>query len=384
MLHLYNSLSNQKEPLGNNGSPVSMYVCGVTPYDTTHVGHAFMYLVFDVLHRYLSFTGHPVRYVSNITDVDDSILERARQRGVDYRDLGDQQTRQFIKDMEDLHMIPPDVRPRASEEIPKMIDIVQRLIEHDAAYVVDGWVYFRVGAFPSYGELSKNDRAEMLKLSAERGADPNDKRKHDPLDFVLWQPSLADEPRWHAPWGAGRPGWHLECTAMSIRYLGDSIDIHGGGADLIFPHHESEIAQSELYSGKEPFSRFWMHTGMVRLNGEKMSKSLGNLVLARDLLTRHTAAATRLYLLSFPYREGWDFVEADMAKYDELAERYAKAVKATAEAPLPENDQFLAAMDDDLDTPKAIAVLTERLREAESGNAGAAEQLSLYGQILGV
>ncbi|HVA22931.1 MAG TPA: cysteine--tRNA ligase [Chloroflexota bacterium] len=383
MLRLYNSLSKRVEPFEAAGSPIRIYVCGVTPYDTTHVGHAFLYVVFDVLSRYLRFAGHNVRYVSNITDVDDSILERARQRGVDYRDLGDEQTRQFLRDMQALNMSPPDVRPRASEEIPKMIEIVSHLLSADVAYAVDGWVYFHAGAYSAYGQLGGYSRQEMIALSAERGGDPSDPRKHDALDFVLWQPSQPDEPRWHAPWGTGRPGWHLECSAMALRYLGETIDIHGGGADLVFPHHESEIAQSELHTGAHPFARLWMHVGMVRLHGEKMSKSLGNLVLARELLERHSAAAVRLHLLSFPYREGWDFVEADMAPYDELAAQVAE-LRRPAEHQLAAGDAFAAALDDNMDTPRAITLLRQCVDSARRGNAEAANRLSAYADIFGL
>lgn len=381
MLRLFNSLTGHKEAFVPSHSPVTMYVCGVTPYDTTHAGHAFTYVVFDVLHRYLQFAGHEVRYVSNITDVDDSILERARQRGLDYRQLGEQQTAQFLKDMDDLNVLPPDVRPKASEELPYMIEVVQRLLDAGAAYAADGWVFFNVHSFPRYGQLGKFSRDEMARLSAERGADPNDPRKHDPLDFVLWQPSLPDEPHWATPWGDGRPGWHLECTAMSLRYLGGSIDVHGGGADLIYPHHESEIAQSELFTGSSPFARFWVHTGMVRLNGEKMSKSLGNLVLARDLLRDFSASAIRLYLLSFPYRQGWDFEVSGLAEREQLAKRLAAVAtepRAAAE------DPFFAALEDDLDTPAAIQVLEDQLAKAESGDKQAAAAVGSYRTVLGV
>ncbi|HLY65029.1 MAG TPA: cysteine--tRNA ligase [Chloroflexota bacterium] len=385
MLHLYNSLSGRKEPFVPQSSPVTMYVCGVTPYDTTHAGHAFTYVVFDVLHRYLRYLGHAVRYVSNITDVDDSILERARQRKVDYRQLGEQQTEQFLKDMADLNVLAPDERPKASEEIPNMLDVVQRMLDRGAAYVVDGWVYFSVNAFPEYGQLGKLERDDMLRISAERGADPNDPRKRDALDFVLWQPPRDDEPSWPAPWGAGRPGWHLECTAMSLRYLGESIDVHGGGSDLIYPHHESEIAQSELYTGSKPFVRFWMHTGMVRLNGEKMSKSLGNLVLARDLLRDFSAAAIRLYLLSFPYRAGWDFEYGALPAYEELAKRWwAASAKAPSNGRLPDDDPFVTTLNDDLDTPAAVGQVRRQIELAEGEDRGAAERLAAYGAILGL
>ncbi|HLY67108.1 MAG TPA: cysteine--tRNA ligase, partial [Chloroflexota bacterium] len=372
------------EQLVPKSSPVTMYVCGVTPYDTTHAGHAFTYVVFDVLHRYLRFLGHEVRYVSNITDVDDSILERARQRKLDYRTLGEEQTAQFIKDMQDLNVLAPNARPKASDEIPNMVSIVERMLDRGAAYAVNGWVYFSIHAFPEYGELGKFDREEMLKLSAERGANPNDPRKRDPLDFVLWQPSQDDEPSWPASWGAGRPGWHLECTAMSLRYLGESIDVHGGGADLIYPHHESEIAQSELYTGTKPFARFWMHTGMVRLNGEKMSKSLGNLVLARDLLRNYSASAIRLYLLSFPYRDGWDFEEGAIPALEDFSRRLRAAASPNGAGDHSGEDPFFAALDDDLNTPAALGELRKRLDQAEGGDPRAKQALSAYCEVLGL
>jgi L-cysteine:1D-myo-inositol 2-amino-2-deoxy-alpha-D-glucopyranoside ligase len=384
MLHLYNSLSGRPEPFEPVRDPVTMYVCGVTPYDTTHVGHAFTFVAFDALQRYLQFQGHTVRHVRNLTDVDDSILQRARERRLDYRLLGEEQIDQFHDDMEGLNCLPPTVEPRASDEIPFMQDIVRKMIETGAAYSVDGWVYLHVGAFPEYGRLGKFSRDEMLHLSAKRGADPEDPHKKDPLDFVLWQPSLPDEPKWEAPWGAGRPGWHLECTAMSLRYLGESIDVHGGGADLIYPHHESEIAQSELFTGVKPFARFWMHTGMVRLRGEKMSKSLGNLVLARDLLEAHTAGALRLYLFSFHYRAGWDFDALALRKFDELGERLEKVTAGIKPGPAQQGDAFLAAMDDDLNTPAAIAELRRRLAEAEAGEQQAIRALATYKEVLGL
>ena len=382
MLHLFNSLTGRKDPFVPKGAPVTMYVCGVTPYDTTHAGHAFTYVVFDVLNRYLRAIGHQVRYVSNITDVDDSILERARQRNLDYRVLGMEQTSQHVADMKALDVLPPDVRPKASDEMVFMTEIVERMLERKAAYTADGWVYFDIHAFPEYGQLGKLERDEMLRVSAERGADPKDPRKKDPLDFVLWQPSLADEPSWPAPWGYGRPGWHLECTAMSLRYLGESIDIHGGGADLIYPHHESELAQSELYTGAKPFARFWVHTGMVRLNGEKMSKSLGNLVLVRDLLRDHSAAGLRLYLLSFPYREPWDFEVEALPAFDKLARRVQAAAPESKQMAL--EDPFFAALEDDLNTPAAIGELRQRLEQAEGGDPQAREALAAYRQVLGV
>src|SRR5579859_4018249 len=242
-LRLHDTLSGTIQDFTPGGNEVKLYVCGVTPYDTAHLGHGFTYVAFDTLVRYLRFLGYRVRYVQNITDVDDPLFEKARQLGISYQELAARETARYMEDMRALNVLPADLYPQASDEIPEMIRMAERLIDNGHAYVVDGRVYFRVSSDPNYGELSKLDRRTMLEFARERGGDPDDHRKEDPLDFLLWRPSGSDEFHADSRWGEGLPGWHLECSAMSLKYLGSPIDIHGGGSDLIFPHHESEIAQ---------------------------------------------------------------------------------------------------------------------------------------------
>jgi len=353
--------------------PVGLYVCGVTPYDTGHLGHAFTYVSFDVLHRYLEYLGHPVVYVQNLTDVDDDMLRKARERGEDYLALGNRHVATFLDEMAALNWLPPDHFPRATQHIGPMLDMIGRLLERGHAYRSDGFVYFAIDSWPTYGELSKLPRAEMLPIANERGNRPELPGKRDPLDFVLWQPSLADEPAWESAWGPGRPGWHIECSAMGSAYLGTRFEIHGGGADLAFPHHESEIAQSEGSSGERPFVGWWMHSGMLRYAAEKMSKSLGNLVLVRDLLRSYSGDAIRHFLVSHHYRREVEFRIADLGASAADAERLQRACALAAEiepltaatvdpASLPpavaeHRTRFLAAMDDDLQTPRALAEL---------------------------
>jgi L-cysteine:1D-myo-inositol 2-amino-2-deoxy-alpha-D-glucopyranoside ligase len=354
-------------------SPIGVYVCGVTPYDTGHLGHAFTYVAFDVLNRYLRYLGHDVTYVQNLTDVDDDLLRRARELGEDYLDLGNRHVTTFLTEMASLNWLPPEVYPRATRHIGQMQELIASLLERGHAYRADGHVYYAIDSFPPYGELSKLPRDAMLPIANERGNIPDLPGKRDPLDFVLWQPSAPDEPWWPSPWGRGRPGWHIECSAMSMTYLGSQFAIHGGGEDLVFPHHESEIAQSEGATGRRPFVDFWLHAGMVGYDGEKMSKSLGNLVLVRDLLRSYPGDAIRHYLLSNHYRRSWTFDEARLdastvaanqlrraCVVAEQAEPLAPAL-ADAETLHPvvaeRRARFLAALDDDLDTPRALPEL---------------------------
>jgi L-cysteine:1D-myo-inositol 2-amino-2-deoxy-alpha-D-glucopyranoside ligase len=338
-----------------------MYVCGVTPYDTTHLGHAFTFVQFDALVRAIRFL-YPDReltYVQNVTDIDDSILQRARRDNVDWRTLGDQQTEQYVADMRGLHVLEPTHLVRATSSIPTMLWIISQLIAREAAYVVDGGsVFFRVAAAPHYGELSRLPRAKMFEISSQQDdADVDDPRKEDPLDFALWKgwSGREDEPCWSSPWGRGRPGWHVECSAMCKQYLGDQITLHGGGADLVYPHHESEIPQSELATELRPFSRLWMHTAMVRMDGEKMSKSLGNMVFVRELLSRYSVDAIRLYLLSHHYRTVWEWKESDLDAAAAQASSLSRAASAPARG---DRSAFAAALADDLNTPAAIEALT--------------------------
>jgi L-cysteine:1D-myo-inositol 2-amino-2-deoxy-alpha-D-glucopyranoside ligase len=373
-LRLYDSRRRALVPFAPIGAgSIGLYVCGITPYDVGHLGHAFTYVSFDVLHRYLEYLGHDVRYVQNLTDVDDDMLQRARELGEDYLELGNRHVATFLIEMAALNWLPPDRLPRATQHIGQMQEIIARLLERGHAYVVEGHVYYSVDSWPGYGELSGLPREAMLPIANERGNVPDMPGKRDPLDFVLWQPSLPDEPSWPSPWGSGRPGWHIECSAMSTTYLGPRFEIHGGGEDLVFPHHESEIAQSEGASGEAPFVSWWMHAGMLRYRGEKMSKSLGNLVLVRDLLSSWPGDAIRHYLVSHHYRDEIDFDEADvevsavaMARLRQacrLAEEIEPMAPAMADPAVLDSvvarhrQRFLAAMDDDLDTSAALPEL---------------------------
>ena len=367
-LRLFDARRGELVPFAPIGSgPVGLYVCGVTPYDTGHLGHAFTYLSFDVLRRYLEFLGHRVVYVQNVTDVDDDMLRRAREAGEDYLDLGNRNLTTFLTEMAALNWLPPDHLPRATGHIPQMRDLIARLVASGHAYVAEGHVYFSVASWPTYGELSKLSREAMLPLALERGSKPEMPGRRDPLDFVLWQPSLPDEPAWDAPWGAGRPGWHIECSAMSSTFLGDHFEIHGGGADLAYPHHESEIAQSEAATGQRPFVEWWMHAGMLSYEGEKMSKSLGNLVLVRDLLRSFSGDAIRLYLVSHHYRSELTYRPADLEAAAITAGRLRTAslvanqngadLDSLTPAVRRHRERFLEAMDNDLDTPSAIPEL---------------------------
>jgi L-cysteine:1D-myo-inositol 2-amino-2-deoxy-alpha-D-glucopyranoside ligase len=395
-LRLYNTLSNDKEVFQPGGPEVKVYVCGITPYDATHLGHAFMAVSFDVLIRYLQFLDHDVRYVQNVTDVDDPLFERAQQLGISYQDLAAGETEQYLADMRGLNVLPPDIYPRASAEIPKMIEIVSDLFETGHAYAVDGHVYFSIATDPGYGKLAKQGRRTMIELARQRGGDPDDPLRHDALDFVLWRPAKPGEPSVESPWGEGLPGWHLECSAMSLKYLGAPLDIHGGGSDLIFPHHENEIAQSEGATGVQPFVRFWIHNGMVYMDGEKMSKSLGNMVFVRDLLPIYGSDAIRLYLSSCHYRADLQYDAAQLQAAAGVAHELTAAatlspVSASVRLdPNPWRDRFLERMSDDLDTPGSIGILRDlagaiQTAHREGRDVGQAQHLLReLGGILGL
>ncbi len=329
-MRLFNTLTQQIEPLRPLGEEVTLYVCGITPYDTTHLGHASINVVYDTLVRFLRWRGQPVKYVQNVTDIDDDILRKSGELGMTWCALGQRETERYVRDLQALNVAPPTYYVRASDCIPTIIELARKLVAEGHAYVRDGWVYFRVNSDPGFGKLA--DAAgyvgypNWLETANERGNNPDDPRKDDPLDFVLWQAQQPGEPAWPSPWGPGRPGWHIECSAMATRYLGPRIDLHGGGADLIFPHHTCEIAQSENATGKRPFVQTWMHCAMVQLGGEKMSKSLGNLVLAEKLLQRYSPDAVRVLLLSHSYREPWEYTDEDMEQSAARAQRLAAAV----------------------------------------------------------
>ena len=364
-MQLFNTETGRVERFAARDGRVGMYVCGVTPYDTTHMGHAFTFLTFDILVRRLRDLGLEVTYVQNATDVDDPLFAKARELGITWDELARRETAQYLRDMRNLNAVPPDHYVLASETIAEILALTGELVDKGFAYAAGGNVYFSVDADPDYGKLSHLTREQMLPIANERGNDPDDPNKRNPLDFVLWKASAEGEPSWDSPFGPGRPGWHIECSAMSSKFLGDSIDIHGGGADLIFPHHESEIAQSENATGVEPFARVWMHVGLVGYQGEKMSKSLGNLVFARDAVASHHPDAIRLYLFSHHYREGWEWFDHEMDEWDRAAEDLREAaafpaygVEEVLDVAL-QRDRFLHALDDDLDTPTAIEALAE-------------------------
>jgi L-cysteine:1D-myo-inositol 2-amino-2-deoxy-alpha-D-glucopyranoside ligase len=331
-----------------------MYSCGITPYDAAHLGHAFVYLSFDVVQRRLRDAGFETRCVRNVTDVDDDILKKARSLGVNYLDLAAREMAKFDRDMQLINLLPMYAEPRATGAIPEILTMIGQLFAAGSAYEVDGWVYFEAATFPRLGQVSHADRASMLRLAAEHGGNPDDPRKRDPLDFVLWQPSLDDEPAWESRWGAGRPGWHIECSALAMRDLGPSLDIHGGGRDLAYPHHDCEAAQSETVTGR-PFVSHWMHIGLVGLDGTKMSKSLGNLVFVSDLAEQSEPAAVRLALLDQHYRYDWEWRGELLAK----AQSRLSTWRSTALSGRQGNviDDVRAALDDDLNTPAALAAI---------------------------
>jgi L-cysteine:1D-myo-inositol 2-amino-2-deoxy-alpha-D-glucopyranoside ligase len=361
-LFLSDTLSDARQVVPDG--PIKLYVCGVTPYDTTHLGHAFTFVHFDTLVRALRWLDpqREVTYVQNVTDIDDSILLRARKLGVDWRQLGNEQIEQYRDDMRALNVADPTYFVRATAAIPTMLRIIESLLHSSAAYAVEGGsVFFRLRSTPTYGELSKLSREHMLQIASQQDdADADDPRKEDPLDFALWKgwSGRPDEPCWPARWGGGRPGWHLECSALCYQYLGPQVTIHGGGADLVFPHHESEIAQSEKFTGLRPFARIWAHVAMVRMHGEKMSKSLGNMVFVRDLLRTHASDAIRLYLLGHHYRTVWEWSPAELDAAANLAAHLRKATRQLASSAGSARKEFAAALEDDLNTPRAIEVLS--------------------------
>jgi len=348
------------------GPVVTMYTCGITPYDAAHLGHAATYLAYDVLQRRLRDRGHRTQCVRNVTDVDDDILRKARELGVHYLDLAAEEMARFDADMRSLGLLPAFSEPRATSAIPDILGFIGMVLESGHAYQAGGAVYFSVSSFDRFGQVSHLGRDEMLAYAAERGGNPGDPCKRDPLDFVLWQPSAPDEPAWESLWGPGRPGWHIECSALAMRELGATIDLHGGGSDLIFPHHECEAAQSEAATG-EAFVRHWMHVGMVELGGIKMSKSLGNLVFVHDLLQDWEAPAIRAAVAAHHYRSNWEWHDGLMVDATQRIRRWREW--GAGEGALTE---VRAALDDDLDTPRALAALDAAAARGEGVSKAAA------------
>lgn len=402
-LHFYNTLTGKDEEfIPFTPGKVRMYVCGVTVYDRSHIGHARALVTFDVIYRYLRFLGYDVTFVRNFTDVDDKIINRANERGISSQELSELYIREFDEDMTALRCLPPTYEPRATQHIGEMIALIQELETKGLAYAVDGDVYFAVDRFPGYGKLSHR-RLEDMMAGARIEVD---ERKRHPMDFALWKASKPGEPWWESPWGQGRPGWHIECSAMSSKYLGQPFDIHGGGSDLIFPHHENEIAQSEGAKGQE-FARYWLHNGMVTVEQEKMSKSLGNFLTISEALEKTTPEVLRLVLLSTHYRMPLDFSEQKVEEADkgltriyETLARVDAVLPASAPAPLVQEqdsnsellDRFHEAMDDDCNTARALGVVFEAIRDLnralDAGKtnelAAIRRELASIGSVLGV
>ncbi len=373
MLKVYNTLTQRLEEFTTREKgKVYMYVCGLTPYDYPHVGHGRSAVVYDVMHRYFEYLGYEVVHISNFTDIDDKIIERSNETGIDYRQLSDTYAEVFLSELEKLNVKRLTAYPRATEHMQEIIDMVKRLVEKGYAYEISDGVYFDISKFDSYGKLSHRDIRDLVS-GARVEVNPE---KKNPLDFALWKKAKPGEPSWDSPWGKGRPGWHIECSAMSLRYLGNGFDIHGGGDDLIFPHHENEIAQSEACTGQEPFARFWIHNGMVVVGKEKMSKSLKNFFVLHKLLEVYGGEVVRLFFISVSYRKPLNFdvegLENAKKTYEYLRESYLKLLGSLRKSTGGEFDiseqvakwraDFENAMNDDFNTPVVIALLFEMFR----------------------
>jgi cysteinyl-tRNA synthetase len=396
-LKIYNTLSRKKEkfvPLKEG--EVKMYVCGVTVYDRCHVGHARALFTFDVVLRYLRFLGYKTTFVRNFTDLDDKIIQRARAEGSEPVVIAEKYIKEFNTDSTALGLISPDQEPRATDHVPEMIDLIHQLVEKGLAYRIDGDVFFSVDRFAPYGKLSGR---KLEELQAGVRVEVDERKKH-PMDFALWKQSKEGEPSWKSPWGEGRPGWHIECSAMSVKYLGQPFDIHGGGADLVFPHHENEIAQSEGASDLM-FARYWMHNGFVNINQEKMSKSLGNIYTIQEVLDRYDAASLRHYILASHYRSPLDFSDQGLEEAEKGMDRIYDTVHRLNQLTSPNGErtveegilgEFRKEMDDDFNTPRALALLFEEIRSLNrlldkgeiTGLTIRRDSLKKVGEVLGL
>ena len=390
-MNLYDSLSEQKKELTPSDGALKMYVCGVTPYASTHVGHAMRAVVFDVLRRYLEYRGFQVKHVENFTDIDDKMIAGAAEMGISVQELAERNIAAYLEEMDTLNVQRAHVYPRATEEIPGIQEMISGLIEKGMAYEANGDVYYRVRLNKEYGKLSHRT-LDTMRVGAR--IEPGE-LKQDPIDFALWKAEKPGEPSWQSPWGKGRPGWHIECSAMSLAYLGETIDIHGGGRDLVFPHHENEIAQTESYNDGKPLARFWVHNGMVRMGQDKMSKSLGNFITMREALEHFSTDALRLFFLSSQYRSPLTYSDENILAQERATERMRAALLPSSEGgqPLdatPYKQRFEEAMDDDLNTPRAIAVLFDLCRDINRGRdegkslVEAQQLLRSLGEILGL
>lgn len=366
-MRLYDTARQEIVPF-TPGEMVLMYTCGITPYDATHLGHAATFLVYDVVQRRLIDLGHSVRCVRNVTDVDDPLFAKARELGVHYLDLAAGEEARFNRDMVALNALPVYSTPRASSAISDIRGFIGMVLDRGFAYVAGGSVYFDVSKSPTFGEVSHYSTEKMIELARQRGGNVEDPNKRHPLDFVLWHPSADDEPAWDATWGAGRPGWHIECSALALRELGTTIDLHGGGSDLIFPHHECERAQSEAATG-EPFVKHWMHVAMVFKDGEKMSKSLGNLVFVDQLRTEWDPRSIRLAVIEHHYRKEWEWNEELMPRNRDRLLAWKSSIGGSASSIL---EDVRACLDDDLDTPSAIEAIDAAARAGSDVGAASA------------
>ena len=391
-MRLYNTLSRKAERFGADDDKVRMYVCGLTPYAPSHLGHAMAAVVFDVVRRYLEFKGYQVEHVQNFTDIDDKMIQAAATAGVSTDDLAEGNIQVYLQETDALNVLRAHSYPRATQEMPKIIEMIERLVDKGFAYAVNGDVYFRVKADPDYGRLSHRSLDGMM-AGARVEIDEN---KEDPIDFALWKSQKPGEPAWDSPWGPGRPGWHIECSAMSIAYLGETVDIHGGGQDLVFPHHENELAQSEAFTDTVPFVRFWLHNGFMRLGEDKMSKSLGNIISVGEALQRFSPDALRLFFLGSHYRSPLEYSERHVEAQERAAERLRNALRPGGDGTDTQLDaglyreRFVEAMDDDLNTPRALATLFDLAREVNRARddgediAGAQQALRELSGLLGL
>lgn len=397
-MRLHNTLGGQVEEFVPRGDEVLLYVCGITPYSESHLGHGMSVIIFDTLRRYLEFTGLKVKHVQNYTDIDDKLIARSEREGVPIGKIAERFVKEYERDLADLNVAPAHAYPRATEEVPAIVKMISELTDKGYAYVGpprDGSrdVYYRIEMKPDYGKLSKRSLDSML---AGARIEPLE-GKENPMDFTLWKGAKpGEQPAWDSPWGPGRPGWHIECSAMSFRHLGAQIDIHGGGLDLVFPHHENEIAQTEAFTGEEPFSRFWVHNGLLQMSDEKMSKSIGNLITIREALNKYGGDGVRLFVLGSTYRSPLTYSEEALAAAKNAAERLRTAVSIedsgqdTPIDPAAFRERFIAAMEDDLNTAQALAALFDLAREINRGRdgghsvAGAQATLRELSEVLGL
>ena len=392
-MKLYNTLTRQKEEFTAPDGKVKMYVCGITPYSASHIGHAMFSIVFDVVRRYLEHKGYEIQHIQNFTDIDDKMIAAAKARGITVEELAEENIQQYLEETDELNILRAHEYPRATREIPRIVSMIKGLVDEGYAYPANGDVYFRVNRDEDYGKLSRRNADDLLAgARVEIG-----ELKEDPRDFVLWKAQKPGEPAWDSPWGPGRPGWHIECSAMSMGYLGETLDIHGGGQDLIFPHHENEIAQSESYTSSQPFARFWMHNGLLNIGDDKMSKSTGNVISVREALDEFSPAALRLFFLSSHYRNPLVYSEQNIAAQERAIERLRYAAGEDGESAQGEpldaasyTDRFTEAMDDDLNTPRALAVMFDLSRDINRGKeegkdvSPARKALREMAEILGI